>query len=161
GPASVVRLIENTEMAVAVEKIARQLGLSGLHGFDFILEEGTGSAHLIEMNPRATQVGHLTFGLGRDLPAALYAAVTQESVQVARNISDNPTIALFPQEWATNRASAYLKSAYHDVPWEEPELVRACMLSYSEAKVGSSHREQWIHELLRSRSLGHDASPAL
>jgi ATP-grasp domain-containing protein len=160
GPASVVRRIENTEMTVAVEKIARRLTLSGMHGFDFILEEGTGMAHLIEMNPRATQVGHLTFGHGRDLPAALYAAVSQQPVQIAPKVTENPTIALFPQEWASNRASAYLKSAYHDVPWEEPELVRACVLSCSEKKVDSGH-ERWISELTGSRILGHDASPTM
>ena len=161
GPASAVRLIENTEMAVAIEKIVRHLGLSGLHGFDFISQQDTGNPHLIEMNPRATQVGHLNFGLGRDLPAALYAAVTQESIRIARKITENQTIALFPQEWARNRASEYLESGYHDVPWEEPELVRSCILSCSDAVVGSSQHEGWIGDLHRSRVPGHGASQAV
>src|SRR6202040_999068 len=66
GPATVVRLIENAEMSATVQKIVRRLKLSGLHGFDFMLETRTGEAYLIEINPRATQVGHLTLGLGRD-----------------------------------------------------------------------------------------------
>ena len=41
GPASVVRLMENEAMSGAIEKIVRRLHLSGLHGFDFILEEST------------------------------------------------------------------------------------------------------------------------
>ena len=58
GPATVVRLIEDAEMSAAAEKMVRRLNLSGVHGFDFMREEQTGNAYLIEMNPRATQVGH-------------------------------------------------------------------------------------------------------
>ena len=75
GHATVVRLIENAEMASAVERVVRKMGLSGICGFDFMLEGGTGHAYLIEMNPRATQVGHITLGAGHDLPGALYSAV--------------------------------------------------------------------------------------
>jgi hypothetical protein len=127
GPSSVVRLIENAEMSEAVEKMVRRLKLSGLHGFDFMLEAHTGDAHLIEVNPRTTQVGHLTLGPGHDLPAALAAAVTGSGIQHARKITENITIALFPQEWTRDPASPFIRSGYHDVPWEEPELVRACI----------------------------------
>jgi Carbamoyl-phosphate synthase L chain, ATP binding domain len=129
GHATVMRLIENAEMSTAVEKIARRLNLSGLHGIDFMLETQTGNAYLIEINPRSTQVGHLTLGPGRDLPAALYAAISGEAVQPARKVTENDTIALFPQEWIRDSASSFLRSGYHDVPWEEPELVRACVSS--------------------------------
>ncbi|MGA2390349.1 MAG: ATP-grasp domain-containing protein [Candidatus Sulfotelmatobacter sp.] len=126
GPSSVLRLIENAEMAFAAETVVRELKLSGLHGFDFMLESGSGNAHLIEINPRATQVGHLTLGPGRDLPAALYAALTGEAVHPAAKLTEKDTIALFPQEWTRDPASPFLQSGYHDVPWDEPELLRAC-----------------------------------
>jgi hypothetical protein len=126
GPSSVVRLIEHPEMAAAVETMVRHLNLSGLHGFDFMLDSHTGDAHLIEINPRATQVGHLTLGPGRDLPAALYAALSGQSIRPAPKVTDNDTIALFPQEWTRDPASPFLQSGYHDVPWGEPELLRAC-----------------------------------
>ena len=127
GPATVLRSIESAEMSSAVARIARRLNLSGMHGFDFVREECTGNAHLIEMNPRATQVGHLTFGPGRDLPAALYAAVSGEDLNVAPKTTENDTIALFPQEWTRDPDSVFLRSAYHDVPWEEPSLVLGCV----------------------------------
>jgi hypothetical protein len=127
GHATVVRLIENPEISTAAERIARRLNLSGLHGIDFMLETRTGNAYLIEINPRSTQVGHLTLGPGRDLPAALYAAISGEAVQADRKVTENDTIALFPQEWIRDSASSFLHSGYHDVPWEEPELVRACV----------------------------------
>jgi carbamoyl-phosphate synthase L subunit-like protein len=125
GPASVLRLIENPEMSSAAARIVRRLKLSGLHGFDFVLESQTGDPYLIEMNPRPTQVGHLTLGPGRDLPAALYAALTGKTIPESPIITDKTTIALFPQEWIRNPSGPYLGTAYHDVPWEEPELVRA------------------------------------
>ncbi len=127
GPSSVLRLIENAGMTAAAEKMVRRLNLSGLHGFDFMLEAQTENAHLIEINPRATQVGHLTLGAGRDLPAALCAAVSGEAVQAAPKVTENHTIALFPQEWIRDPESEFLQSGYHDVPWEEPELLRACL----------------------------------
>lgn len=142
GPASVVRIIENPDMFAAVKKIAKRLNLSGLHGFDFLLESGTGSAVLIEINPRATQVGHLTLGPGRDLPAALVAAITGETIREAPQLTENGTIALFPQEWKRNPESSFLRSGYHDVPWEEPDLVRACVRGRQDVRELYSHRER-------------------
>ena len=127
GHATVLRLIEDAEMSAATEKMVHRLSLSGVHGFDFMREAQTGNAYLIEMNPRTTQVGHLTLGPGRDLPAALHAAVSGEAVQVAPAVTEKDTIALFPQEWIRDSASPFLQSAYHDVPWEAPELVLACI----------------------------------
>jgi hypothetical protein len=129
GHATVVRLIENAEMAAAAEKITRKLGLSGFYGFDFMIEAGTGNAYIIEVNPRATQVGHLNLGPGRDLPAALYAALSGKAAQPAPKVTEKDTIALFPQEWIRDPESVYLRSAYHDVPWNEAELMRDCVNS--------------------------------
>ncbi len=127
GHATVVRLIENVDMSAAVEGMAHRLGLSGLYGFDFMLETGSGNAYLVEINPRSTQVGHLSLGPGRDIPAALSAALSGKTVQPAPRITENDTIALFPQEWTRDPESPFLQSAYHDIPWEEPELVRDCV----------------------------------
>lgn len=127
GPATVLRLIENSDMSTAAEKMVRRLKLSGVHGFDFMLEAHSGNAHLIEINPRATQVGHLALGPGCDLPAALYAAITGKVVHESPKVTENDTITLFPHEWLRNPASPFLKSSYHDIPWEEPEFIRVCV----------------------------------
>lgn len=127
GHATVLRLIENAEMSSAVERMARRLHLSGLYGFDFMLEAETGNAYLIEINPRSTQVGHLSLGPGRDIPAALYAALSGKAVKAAPKITEKDTIALFPQEWIRDPESPFLSSAYHDIPLEEPELIRDCV----------------------------------
>lgn len=127
GHATVLRLIENADMSSAAVKIARRLNLSGVYGLDFMLEQRTGEAYLIEINPRSTQVGHLTLGLGRDIPAALYSAISQRPVRPAEKVTNDDTIALFPQEWIRDPASTFLQSAYHDVPWDKPDLIRACV----------------------------------
>ena len=127
GHATVIRRIENPEMTEAAEKLVRRLNLSGLCGLDFMLEAGTRNAYLIEINPRCTQVGHLALGPGRDIAAALRAAVSEEKVEKTLSVTEKDTIALFPQEWLRDSASPYLRTAYHDVPWDEPELIRACI----------------------------------
>jgi Carbamoyl-phosphate synthase L chain, ATP binding domain len=125
GPASVLRRIDHPEMAFAAEKMVRRLNLSGIHGFDFMLEAQTKHAYLIEINPRATQIGHLTLGPGRDLPAALFASVAGGEVHPAPKLTENSTVALFPREWLRDPQSKFLLTAYHDVPWDEPEFIRA------------------------------------
>jgi hypothetical protein len=127
GHATVVRRIENAEMENAARTMVRRLKLSGLCGFDFMLESGTRNAYLIEINPRSTQVGHLALGPGRNIPAALFAAVTGDAARDTSVVTDKDTIALFPQEWLRDPSSAYLRSAYHDVPWDEPDLIRMCV----------------------------------
>jgi carbamoylphosphate synthase large subunit len=151
GPATVMRLIDNPGMSAAVEKMVRRLNLSGLHGFDFMLEEQTGNAYLIEINPRTTQVGHLTLGSGLDLPAALYAAVSGNAVQPAPKVTENDVIALFPQEWMRDPASPFLCSGYHDVPWEEPELLRACVRHARKMKVLKA-KQKWDPALSPARA---------
>lgn len=150
GPATVLRRIENADMQSAAEKMARRLNLSGLQGFDFMLEAQTEQAYLIEINPRATQVGHLALGPGHDLPAALYAAVTGQIVQEAPKVTENDTIVLFPQEWIRNPASAYLRSGYHDVPLEEPEMVRACLQTRRKRKAWYSEHK-WLNAFSRDQ----------
>jgi hypothetical protein len=142
GPSSVLRLIENAEMSSAAEKMVRRLNLSGIHGFDFMLETGTGNAHMIEINPRATQVGHLALGPGHDLPAALYAAVSGEPFCAAPKVTEKDTVTLFPQEWKRDPASPFLTSGYHDVPWEEPELLRACVRKARKLKLHDSQQQE-------------------
>jgi hypothetical protein len=127
GPATVIRLIEHSEMSAAVEKVARRLKLSGVHGFDFMLEGSTEKAYLIELNPRITQVGHLALGPGRDLPAALVSAMSGCAIQVKPKVTEKDIITLFPQEWMREPCSSYLRSGYHDVPWEEAELLQVCV----------------------------------
>jgi hypothetical protein len=126
GPASVMRRTDCAQMEKATVRIAERFGLSGLHGLDFV-RDAAGEPHLIEINPRATQSSAFALGPGHDLAAALAACVSP-SVRGARPLATaNPIIALFPQEWRRNPNSAWLRSAYLDVPWDDPAVLRACL----------------------------------
>jgi hypothetical protein len=141
GASTALRILNNPAMASAAEKIVRRLGLSGFVGFDFMLENETGEPYLIEKNPRATQAGHLALGNGRDLPAAMFGAVTGTQCEARPVVTESDTIALFPYEWLGNPDSPYLKSGYHDVPWEEAEFVRLCVGTRKKKEALYSQRE--------------------
>jgi hypothetical protein len=130
GPSTVLRRIQNAAMDRAAKILASRLKLSGFYGLDFILEgqgdeEQSGTPWLIEMNSRATQIAHLALGPGHDLPAAAFAAIGDVPVHPRQLVTTQNTIALFPQEWERDPASPLIRSAYHDVPWDAPALVRA------------------------------------
>jgi hypothetical protein len=122
GAASVVHVVDGDAMAAAARSICRQYKLSGLHGFDFIIDERSGSAKLIEINPRATQISHLNLGPGRDLVAALFEALSGR-LAAWRPPIQSADISLFPGEWRRDSLSPYLKSTFHDVPRDDPELA--------------------------------------
>lgn len=126
GPASVMRRIDCPEMEAAAARLAERFGLSGLHGLDFI-RDPDGRMHLIEMNPRATPASALALGAGHDLVAALAGTVAPEMHGARPTVTDNPVIALFPQEWRRNPASGWLRAAYLDAPWDDPAVLRASL----------------------------------
>ena len=122
GPPNVIRRVDCTQMADASRKIAKHFGLSGIYGLDFIRDDA-GDVHLIEINPRTTQGGALAFGEGRDLPSALASSVTR-SEATRRPAIANDVVAFFPREWERDQASPYLMSGHHDVPWDDPAVLK-------------------------------------
>lgn len=124
GPAMTVKVIENEEMAAAAIKLASGLGLSGIVGLDFMLEQGTGNAYFIELNPRCTPLCHLKLGKGRDLVGALAAQLSGRPLRPDPPVTDKNLIAYFPQAWLGNTAGDLLEASFHDVPWEAPDLVQ-------------------------------------
>jgi len=129
GSATVVRVIDNPEMMQMTGAIVRHLGISGIVGFDFILQEGSEQAFLLELNPRATQISHLALGGTHDLVAALCTVLPEgpplRSAAAAPPITAGQLIAFFPQELRRDPAGRFLTDVYHDVPWQEPALVQA------------------------------------
>lgn len=136
GPASVVRVIDNAEMAHTVETLVGKLGLSGFCGFDFLLS-GSGRAFLLELNPRATPVAHLPVADGTHLPSAFYREVAGAAPPLAAVPIQSELIALFPTEWKRDRASPFLKTAHHDLPSGEPALMNVGLKSGPEGHNGS------------------------
>jgi ATP-grasp domain len=121
GPADIVRVVDNTEMIPAAERIARRLGLSGFFGLDFMIDNESGATYLIEMNPRCTPLSHLQLGKGRDMIEALGALLSGRPLQELPPVTQNELIAYFPQLWQSK--SEFLQSSFHDIPRGEPDLV--------------------------------------
>jgi len=125
GSASVVRRVGGRDMRAAAESIVRHLGISGMCGFDFMIDDRSGEAMLIEINPRATQITHFPLGPEGDLLTALLRALEgRPAAPQSLEILPEAEIALFPQEWQRDPRSPYLRSAFHDAPYEEPELLK-------------------------------------
>jgi predicted ATP-grasp superfamily ATP-dependent carboligase len=129
GAANVVRVLKNDGIDDAVRVLARKLQLSGFHGLDFIIEQDTDAAYLLELNPRATQLGHLNLSAHGDLAGVMARRLKNEAPDriALQNRIQNSAIAFFPKACKSNPGSVYLHQGYHDVPWDEPALVRELM----------------------------------
>ena len=125
GPSTVAGIVEHAEMRAATELLARRLELTGFHGFDFVIDSAN-QAWLLELNCRVTSMSH--FSLENFNPADTFFSYASGAALVRSNPpAMDKLIALFPQEWQRCPDSIYLKSCYHDVPWDEPEFTRACL----------------------------------
>ena len=128
APSAVVRLIDHPEMAHAGEVLCTTLGLSGFHGLDFILEQGSNRAQLIELNARCTRLGHLRLPRQDDLAALLARHIGAMLPDTdAEAIVDHEIVAFFPQALSVNPDSPYLREYYIDAPWSEPQLIAALL----------------------------------
>ncbi len=124
GPACVLRHIQCSQMQDAATRLVAHFGLSGLHGLDFMRTE-TGTPLLIEINPRATQTAHLSFGEQADLVAALVAATGICSAPARPAATQKDVVALFPQEIVRDPHSPWLSEAFHDLPRRDPAVLAA------------------------------------
>lgn len=128
GPATVVRMIDHPDIKATAAALVRRLGLSGFCGFDFILEQATGRALLLELNPRATPTAHLLPADGTDLAGALFTRITGQTPVGGGGVPlTTDWVALFPGELIRDPRSRALYNMHHDVPWDEPKLVVACL----------------------------------
>lgn len=133
GPATVVRVVDNAEMMLCAERIARRLRLSGFFGLDFMIENGSSAAHLIEMNPRCTPLCHLRLGKGRDMVGALAALLSNQPLRDIAPVTENRMIAYYPV--TLNCRSDLFHLSFHDVPVDEPELAEELLRPWSKRNI--------------------------
>lgn len=127
GAASVVQSILNREMEHATSGLAETLKLSGFADVDFILDN-EGAAYCLELNARPTGLTHLGTRLGFSLEKALFDILAGHPVETSPFPTRDEVIAIFPKEWWRDPESNALHSAYHDVPWDDPEVVNYYVL---------------------------------
>jgi len=126
--ALIVRVIENQEIKRAAQLLSRRLQLTGFYGLDFMLDPETHRTWLIEMNPRCTQLGHLPLTKDGDLAGAFCQKLVDRKCIPDEARIENEVIAFFPQAVLSDPCNPLLRSSYHDVPWEEPQLVRELLM---------------------------------
>jgi hypothetical protein len=137
GVATHVRSIENPSIQAAAVAIARRLGLTGVFGLDFILDEATGRTWLIELNARPTQISHMNYGPGRDLVEAIVCAVSGRPATERLALPIGAPIALFPH---CLRSDGDADAGLEDLPLDQPGLVRA--FTPLKARLGWSRRRR-------------------
>jgi predicted ATP-grasp superfamily ATP-dependent carboligase len=98
--------------------------LSGLVGLDFVIEDSTGRAFLIEINPRATQTCHLQLGSRSNLCAALCASLSGRAAAKKASVTRRQTIVLWPHLAERLLPAHVVDNAYFDKPQNDPEIVR-------------------------------------
>jgi carbamoylphosphate synthase large subunit len=133
GTSLVVDCLHDSQAGASIfaagEKLASTLGLTGFFGLDFLLDPKSGNPVLLEMNPRATQMGHLMLDQAENEPttlvAALWLAMTgdaRRATKLAR--TSKARIAFFPQATVLAAEEPALRAAWLDEPTEEPTLLR-------------------------------------
>ncbi|MGA7298267.1 MAG: hypothetical protein WBW92_12240 [Rhodanobacteraceae bacterium] len=120
GPSSIVRCRYDSGLQDATARMVKALGFSGFGSIDFQRCQD-GRDLLLEFNPRPTPVCHLGRHLGVDLAAAFVDRKPRDSSQVLRDFP----VALFPQELCRDSSGAGLEGCWHDLPSDEPELLKA------------------------------------
>ncbi len=123
GAALVVRVIDHPQLTSAARSLVERLNLTGFCGLDFIQESKTGDLYLIELNPRTTQLGHLPLTERGDLAGLLYMRLVGSPTPPPQDRIKNDVVAFFPQTIQWSPESSYLRTGYHDVPLDQPELV--------------------------------------
>jgi hypothetical protein len=153
GSGALVEIIDSPEMTDTANVLIKRLNLSGIIGFDFILDSEN-RAWLIEMNPRVTPVSYL--GCSTNLSTALFSKVAGIAVSFQISSVQGKLIALFPQELERSPHSEFISSGYDDVPWEDPELVLAILKEALKVKPltrlrtrRQNRRNSMIHKLQR------------
>ena len=123
GPSTIVKLVDRPEFVEGARRLARELRLTGFHGLDFMVEEATGRAMLIELNPRLTALSNIRIDAGRDLVGAAATILSGIACEPPAHRPSGELVAHFPNAWQWHRNDPRLAACFQDVPWDEPALM--------------------------------------
>jgi len=127
GPASVVRLAPHEGMVNATSAMIEAFGATGFVSFDFVID-AAGQEYLLECNPRPTHILHLGGLVEVDLAKSLLEALNGTVPTIPQIVRDlDRKVAFFPNEWRRDPNSPALTESHHDVPWDDPELIKAML----------------------------------
>lgn len=122
GPTSVALGFFNSRINQYVEIVVKNFQYTGFGSLDFIVDDKE-DVYVIELNPRPVPTCH--FGkniVANDLCETLYKGLNSRPIDLK---AYRPfTVALFPNEKKRDPNSPYLTDVYHDIPVDDPDLVR-------------------------------------
>jgi biotin carboxylase len=124
GPSSVIQSFDCPEMVEFATKIVKEIEFNGFGSIDFIVDAQTQKPYVIEFNPRPIPACHLGQHFNVDFCRILMDYL-QEKPLIPCQPLPSQTIALFPSEYLRDPDSPYLKTAFHDIPWEDADLMAA------------------------------------
>lgn len=127
GQTAVLRFVRSLETRDFSEALCKAFGISGFCNVQFVLD-CSGQAHLLEINRRIVTHMHVGERIGVDLAAAL--ARRRRGLPAATRapqLTEGQSVAIFPREWLRDPDSPYLRECPADVPWDEPELIKAML----------------------------------
>ena len=129
GQTAVLQFIRSPETREISETLCRGFGIAGFFNVQFVIDERSGAAQLLEINRRIVTHMHLGERVGRDLGAALVRALEGDPAVAAQATDEHvgDRIVVFPREWLRDPESSYLTELPADVPWDEPELLAAML----------------------------------
>ncbi len=128
GQTAVLRFVDSPETRAAAEKLSSGFGMAGFLNMQFVIDEKTGAAHLLEINRRIVTHTHLGQRFGSDLAQALFDRLTGRTrVPVPAAALAREPVVIFPREWLSDPGSRHLRDYPVDAPWDDPELFAALL----------------------------------
>lgn len=124
GPATVSAGHENIDTEHFVRTVAKALHFTGFGSLEYMIEESSGQLYIIELNPRPTPTCHISDEVvPNDLGKIFFKGINAHQLEIS---TFKPfTIVMFPGEKRRDPQSPYIKNAYHDIPLNDPELLKA------------------------------------
>lgn len=135
GQTSVLRFVDAPDIRGHSDALCRGFGISGFFNVQFVVDQRSGIAYLLEINRRIVTHTHLGERVGRDPGRALFDAMEHGPAGATPPVGDSDvhgTVVIFPREWLRDPASRHLAEFPSDVPWDEPELFAAMLAMRSE-----------------------------
>jgi hypothetical protein len=132
GQTAVLRFVQSSETLAFAKVLCRGFCIGGFFNVQFVVDETTGYAHLLEINRRIVTHMHLGERVGKDLARSLYCALQGQSADPAAEEVPGESVVVFPREWLRDPQSRYLQELPVDVPWDEPELFAAMLAMRNE-----------------------------
>ena len=138
APGTVLHFHDAPDLGECARRLAAAFGISGLFTCEYVIDEATGDAYLVEVTRRIGPAAHYGAVLGVDLCAALRAAAQGEPApgRSALEPGQQRTLVVFPGEWLRDPASQWLRRHPVDVPWDDPQLLEAMLALRHQASRG-------------------------